>query len=194
MVKRPLKVGLDLDGVILYNPARIGRPLLTFVKRHILHKKKKSFTIPKHPVEQYIWYLLHKSSLFAASGFQDIKKLSEQGLIEPYIITARFSFLKNDFESWLKKINAASFIKEWYYNKNDEQPHHYKERLIDKLGLDVFIEDNWDIVTHLNQTSTKKNPHLKIYWIYNLLDRGIPYDYKFSSLKKAADSVRSLAK
>ena len=192
MNKRPIRIGLDLDGVILYNPARIGRPLITFAKKFILGKKKKTFTIPKSALEKYIWYLLHKTSLFQASGFDDIRDMAKTGQIEAYIITGRFSFLKDDLEKWLKKINSKSFIKEWYYNKNDEQPHYYKEKLIDKLGLDFFVEDNWDIVHHLSQTSAKKNPNLKVLWIYNIFDRGIPYKHKFPSLKSAAQYVKSL--
>ena len=120
--------------------------------------------------------------------------MAEKGLVEPYIITGRYSFLKDDFESWLKKIDAKSFIKEWYYNKHDEQPHFYKENLVNKLGLDIFIEDNWDIVEHLNKTSVKHNPNLKVFWIYNMFDKGINYQYKFPSLSKAARQVRKKSK
>ncbi len=193
MKNRPLKVGLDLDGVILYNPARIGRPLVTFAKKYILGQKKKKFTVPKGAIEKKVWAWLHKTSIFQAAGMDEIKSLTEKGLIEPYIITARFSYLKDDIESWLKKIGAQKFIKEWYYNKNDEQPHLYKENMLNKLGIDIYIEDNWDIVTHLNQTSVKKKPDLKVLWIYNIFDRVIPYQYKFPSLKKAVEKVQTLA-
>jgi len=47
MPKRPLRVGFDLDGVLLYNPARIARPLVAFVKKHFLKKRTKLFLYPK---------------------------------------------------------------------------------------------------------------------------------------------------
>lgn len=190
MQKKPLRVGLDLDGVILYNPARIARPIAALAKKILLHKKKVSFTVPKRKWEQYVWYLLHKSSIFVAPGFDTIQELAKKGEIEVYIITGRYSFLKKDLEKWLKKIKADTFVKEWFYNKNDDQPHTYKEKLVRDLNLDVFVEDNWDIVKHLNSKLNSHNPKLKVYWIYNIFDRNIPYDHKFPSLKKAVESFK----
>ncbi len=187
MQKKPLKIGLDLDGVILYNPARIARPIAALAKKILLKNKKVSFTVPKKKWERYIWYLLHKSSIFVAPGFDMIKKLSKEGKIEVYIITGRYSFLKDDLEKWLNKIDSKSFVKEWFYNKHDAQPHTYKEKIIRALNLDIYIEDNWDIVNHLNAMQKEKNPKLKVLWIYNLFDRNIPYKHKFPTLKKAVE-------
>ncbi len=78
---------------------------------------------------------------------------------------------------------------EIYYNENDEQPHFFKERLIDKLNLDIFVEDNWNIVEHLNNKYKGK-----IYWIYNLFDKTISYQYKFSSLKKTVTFIHNKLK
>lgn len=190
MQKKPLRVGLDLDGVILYNPARIARPIAALAKKLLLRKKKVSFTVPKKKWEQYVWYLLHKSSIFVAPGFDTIKELAKDQKIEVYIITGRYSFLKKDLEKWLNKINAKSFVTEWFYNKNDDQPHTYKEKLIRDLNLDVFVEDNWDIVKHLNSKFNGSHPKLKIFWIYNIFDRNIDYKHKFPSLKKAVESIQ----
>ena len=35
VTKKPLKVGFDLDGVLLYNPARLIRPLMTALKKKL---------------------------------------------------------------------------------------------------------------------------------------------------------------
>ena len=59
--------------------------------------------------------------------------------------------------------------------------------MIKKLGLDVYVEDNWDIVRYLNLKV--KSQKSKVYWIYNILDRKIKYQYKFSSLKKVAKKL-----
>lgn len=193
MVKKPLKVGFDLDGVILYNPARLARPLISLFKRLVLHRKKVSFYLPKTGIEKTLWRLFHKSSIFVAPGFDEIKKMAKKDEIEAYIITARYDFLKDDFESWLDKIQAKKYFKGCYYNKNNEQPNIFKERLIRQLKLDVFIEDNWDIVKYLNSkisskgrsTFGRKNHNLKVFWIYNIMDKGLEYPYKFPSLNKA---------
>ena len=61
------------------------------------------------------------------------------------------------------------------------QPNEFKEIKIKKLGLDVYVEDNWDIVEKLKM----KNEKLKVFWITNILDKNIPYQYKFDDLKEA---------
>ena len=187
-ISRPLRVGFDLDGVILYNPARIIRPIVTGVKRLIMKKRKTSFYIPNTPFEKFIWYLLHKSSLFVSPGYSEIKKLVKNNSIEAYLITSRYSFLKKDFESWKKKLSAETVFVQCFMNEHNEQPHKFKEKMVQSLKLDVFIEDNWDIVEHLS----KKCPDTRILWIYNIFDRGVTYPYRFNLLNKAVKALSSI--
>jgi hypothetical protein len=188
MTYSKLKIGFDLDGVILYNPARIVRPLIALSKKLFLLQKKAAlkFYYPKTAWEKYLWLMLHKSSLFLAPGFEEIIVLVKQKKIQPYIITARFSYLKKDFFYWLKKSQADQYFAGCFYNKNDLQPHFFKEKMIKQLKLDIYIEDNWDIVQYLN----KQLPTVKIYWIYNLLDRNNHYSYKFPNLKEAMKKIK----
>ncbi|MEN9328144.1 MAG: hypothetical protein RI947_952 [Candidatus Parcubacteria bacterium] len=189
MSDKPLKVGLDLDGVILYNPARIVRPIVYFIKKFILHKKRFQFYVPKSPLEKLLWHIFHMSSIFVAPGFEEIAQLAKDKKIELYIITARYSFLKNDFERWLDKIDAKQYLSGWFYNKDDEQPYAFKERMIKHLDLDVFVEDNWDIVKHIT-TLGKPKKSITVYWLYNILDKGISYEFKKPTLKHVAKALQ----
>lgn len=189
MSKKPLKVGFDLDGVILYNPVRIFRPIASFLKPFFFKKKNRDFYFPRTALEKEFWRILHKTSFIMAPGIEDIKRLSQKRLIEPYIITARYSFLKKDFDAWLKKINAESFFAGCFYNAQNMQPHLFKGTMIEKLNLDVFVEDNLGVVERL--VKIKKNPKLEIYWIYNILDRNHPYPRKFPTLKKTLQYIQS---
>ncbi|MBD3250402.1 MAG: hypothetical protein GF381_02430 [Candidatus Pacebacteria bacterium] len=187
---KPLRVGFDLDGVLLYNPARLARPLISVLKKkHIaIDRKELEFYVPKPGWEQFFWELLHKSSIFIAPGFGRIKKLKDQGLIEPYLVTARFNHLKKDFDNWKKKMEADQLFECCYLNEADEQPHLFKQRLIKELGLNVFIEDNWDIVNYLHRQCQQTD----IFWISNLVDRRLDYPNKFMSLKAALDHLPQL--
>ena len=75
---RPLRIGFDLDGVLLYNPARIFRPV-TMSLKHILPKKnsnqKINFYYPKSHPEKIMWRIVHWSSLFIAKGVDQIHDL-----------------------------------------------------------------------------------------------------------------------
>lgn len=185
MSTRPLKVGFDLDGVLLYNPARVVRPLLKSAKKLVLQQSKPSFFVPKTGWQETMWQLVHKSSLYRAPGLDDIHTLVEKKKIEAFIVTARFECLKTDYEKWIKILNNKNTFKQCYANFSNSQPHEYKFKMIDKLDLDVFIDDNWDIVSHVNQSfkSSKQSP--KVYWITNMFDRSITYPYKFNSLQSA---------
>lgn len=180
-----LKVGFDLDGVLLYNPARIARPLIVAIKKLFFKQKVDKFFLPKSRWQKYIWLIFHETSLFVSPGYEQIKKLVAENKIEAYIITARYEFLKADFQKWLAKINAEKYFAGSFYNSGDEQPYTFKQRVIDELKLDIFIEDNWDNVKKL----ATKSSSTKIFWISNVLDWRIPYQYKFPSLKKAVAAI-----
>ncbi|OGK14219.1 hypothetical protein A3H80_00775 [Candidatus Roizmanbacteria bacterium RIFCSPLOWO2_02_FULL_37_19] len=184
--KRPLRVGFDLDGVLLYNPARIARHPITIVKRLFFPKRLHTFYVPQSEIEKLMWRVFHWSSLFIAPGFNQIKEMSHKGLIEPYIVTARFDFLEPDFNTWIRRMRINDSFKGIYLNKQNQQPHIFKEQIVKELKLDIFVEDNWDIIQHLTQTTKAKT-----FWIYNIFDRGIQYEYKFPTLKKAVEKIKS---
>lgn len=179
----PLKVGFDLDGVLLYNPARIVRPIISLLKKKniCIERKEMEFYVPQPGMGQLMWELLHKSSCFLAPGFEQIKQLKEEGSIKPYLITARFGHLQADYEKWKKKMKADELFEACYMNDEDEQPHLFKERLIKELKLDVFIEDNWDIVRYL-ANSVKRS---RVIWVSNVLDWSIDYPHKVGNLNQA---------
>ncbi len=185
MATKPLKVGFDLDGVLLYNPTRVVRPLIVLFKHAFIKKREKKFTIPKSRPAKFIWKLAHYSSFATAGGLDDIERLVRAGKIEAHIVTARFDFLENDFKRKLKTLNKNGIFESAHFNKKNEQPHLFKERMIQELKLDAFIEDNYDIVSYLS-----KKHSTKVLWIYNILDRNINHPYKFPDLKHAVARLK----
>lgn len=179
-VKKVIRVGFDLDGVILYNPARIVRPFVSLLKkRKIIQRKQLQFFVPESFWQKLFWRLFHKSSLFVAPGIDDIQQLVAEKKIEAYIITGRFAHLKKDTEGWFRKFSQKSIFSAYYMNEKDEQPHLFKERKIKELKLDYFVEDNWDIVHFLSQRQKKTS----VVWITNFFDKKISFPQKFLSLK-----------
>lgn len=187
MKKIPPRVGFDLDGVLLYNPARAFRPLALSFSKKIRNKQgdNPQFYVPKKPFEIFIWRIVHWSSMWIARGLADIKRLSKNKDITSYIITSRYDCLKKDFAFWLRKMDAKSYFNDTFHNKNNEQPHEFKERMINKLQLDYFVEDNWNIVNYL-----QKRTKAQILWISNPLDKHIPYKYTFFTLQDAVTYIQ----
>ena len=194
MVNKPLKVGFDLDGVILYNPVRVLRPFSALASKLIFKKKGTSFFIPQSPLAKFAWYLLHKSSFIPARGLNELRKLVLEGKIEAHLITGRYASLTDDFKNWMKSIDADHIFSSQSHNIKNEQPHIFKQNMIKKLGLDIFVEDNWDIVRELKATGSKLQAKGKthIFWITNLLDRRIPHEHKFHNLLGVINRLREL--
>lgn len=160
-MKKILRVGFDMDGVILYNPIKFIRPIAKLfkpIKSFFLKQKSESFYFPKSNIEKFLFYLLHKTSFKVDPGINYINDLVKAKKIKAYIVTGRYSFLKKDYETWLKKINAKEIFEKCYQNTNDLQPDEFKKTIIKKLNLDIYVEDNWDIVQKLRI----KNSELRI--------------------------------
>jgi len=189
MKKQPLRIGFDLDGVLLYNPVRIIRPFIALFKDVFLRKNSLAFYYPTSPLAQRMWKLFHKSSIYIAPGINDIKELVQKNKIKAYIITARYSFLGPSLITWAKKNGFDVIFSQIYFNKDDEQPHLFKENKIKELNLDFFIEDNWDIVNHLSHSHKLG---CRIFWIYNIFDRQITYPYKYPYLAKVMAHIKSM--
>jgi len=183
MIKK-IKVGLDFDGVIAYNPFRIIRAPVTYVKRSIFGARKLNFYYPKNNFQKLLWKIIHESSIFPAKGIDVLRDLVAKELIEAHLITARYSFLNNQLYTWLGKNRLTGVFKTININEKDEQPHLFKEKMVNKHKLAIFIEDNLDIVKHLHGRSKTK-----IYWIYNIVDRHYPHPYKFPYLERALEKI-----
>lgn len=189
IMNKILKVGFDMDGVILKNPIRFIRPIAKImkpVKALVFKQNRESFYFPSSPFEKWLFSLLHLSSFMVDSGISEIEDLVKSNKIEAYIVSGRYSFLKGGFDYWVKKSNSKNIFKGCFQNDKDLQPNLFKANMIKKLGLDIYVEDNWDIVNKLKI----QNPKVKVLWITNWLDKFIAYPYKFSSLKKSCQFLK----
>lgn len=189
MNSKILKVGFDFDGVVLYNPARVLRPFLGYIRG----KKKQNgstklvFYHPKKKLERWFWWLAHQSSLFPASGLDEVRQMVANHQLDAYIITGRSTFLKADFENRLKSIKAEKFIKKSFITEADEQPHEFKARMINSLKLDCYVEDNWNIAQYLADKTKAR-----IFWISNMADYHFSYPDKYLSFSAVVEELRKM--
>lgn len=190
MKKQILKVGFDLDGVLLYNPARIARPIIVFFKKIFLKKEVDKFHYPQTKIQKLIWLMLHKVVFGPALGYDELKKLIKSKKIKAYIITGRNESLKDDYNRWMKKLDAKKYFSGCFFNDKNEQPYLFKERMINKLKLDLYVEDNLDITSYLK--SRIKDQESKIFWIYNIFDRNNLYLNKFPDLESVVKKIKEI--
>ncbi len=183
---KKIKIGLDFDGVVAYNPFRVIRAPVAYVKREIFGIKKLKFFVPEKKWERIFWIIAHESSVFPAYGASTLRTLAHRGDIEFHLITARYSFLNDSLYRWLDRYHLRDVFTSITTNIHDEQPHEYKLAAVKRLGLDYFVEDNFDIVSHLSSKVTTT-----VYWIYNITDHFTPYPHKVPYLGKALEGIMS---
>lgn len=184
-MKKRIIVGLDFDGVVAYNPVRLARFPISYIKRHVLGIKKVSFFVPKTPFERWLWALGHETSMFPAQGASLLRTLTQNGTIEAHLVTARFGFLEQQLYQFLDRWDLRRAFTSITLNTKEEQPHTYKARIVSSKKFDYYIEDNWDIVEHLHALHLKT----QIHWIYNILDRNREYPMKHPYLKHALEDI-----
>lgn len=181
---RKIKVGLDFDGVVAYYPLRIVRAPIKWFKSEILGMKKLSFFIPKNNWQKILWLAIFETNIFPARGVELLKEMASSSTCEFYLITARFDFLKESLDRWLKREHLTECFKQICVNGDQQQPHEFKEAVINKLKLDYYVEDNFDIVSHLTRRTKTK-----IYWIYNIFDKNKSFPNKYPYLEKALEAI-----
>lgn len=184
-MKKPIVVGFDFDGVVAYNPARLLRFPISYVKQHIFGVHTIKFFVPKNAIERMFWSLAHESSMFPSVGASHLRQLVKEGVIEAHLVTSRFDFLEPNLRRFLKRWHLSDTFTTVTLNRNEEQPHEFKERVIRAKKFDYFVEDNLDIVSHL----AKKNVVTEVHWIYNIFDRNTQYPYKYPYLKKSLERI-----
>ena len=178
-----IRIGLDFDGVVVYDPVRIVRAPVKWFKKNVLKSNKLSFFVPKNRWQRWAWRIVFASSIWPAKGVNLLREMGRNKHFELHLVTGRFDFMNSHLENWLAKYGISGAFKSVNINRL-EQPHIYKEGIIKKLKLDYFIEDNLDVVLYLSP-----RVKAKVLWIYNILDAHKNYPERFPYLEKALEWI-----
>ncbi len=158
--RKIIKIGFDLDGVIVGKPPLVSKGLIEFLTKKPANSSLH-FRFPKSLFEQYVRKFSH-FYLFRPPLRQNIdfiKKLNSKKY-ELYVISGRYSFLTLETDCWLKKRDLGNLFKAVFINLGNEQPHLFKERIIKELNLDYFFEDDPDTVAHLGKKISRTKTFL----------------------------------
>lgn len=153
---RGVKIGLDLDGVIIDKPPLVPKKLLEW----LVHSHKNKGLAYRYPIswfEQLIRWLSH-SPFFRPPiepNLKFIKKLAKNKNYKLYLISGRYSFLKDRTWEWLKRHKIENLFEKIFINLKNEQPHLFKEKMIKNLKIDIFIDDDLLLTSYLSQAIPK---------------------------------------
>ena len=147
--KKTIKVGFDLDGVLADKPPLVPKFLLEYLFRGG-DGGKLHYRYPKLKPEIWLRKLSH-FYLFRPPIKRNIdfaKKLKKRGY-RLYLISSRYSFLERETKIWLKRRGLDSLFEEIFLNLKDDQPHIFKEKILQKIRPDYYFEDDQEIVDFL---------------------------------------------
>ena len=158
-----MEIGFDLDGIFVNTPPFVPPQIINWLYRKHF-QKSLSYSIPKLPISKFIRRTSHISP-FRPPIKKNIKTLSQIMLnpnLKLYLISGRYGFLEKLTFKLLHKYNLITPFAKIYLNSSDEQPHLFKEKILKKLNLDLFIDDDLDLLKHLQNSGIKT----KLIW-YN---------------------------
>lgn len=157
---KKLRIGFDLDRVFVNYPPLVPGTLIEY-----LYKKrngKLSYRIPGR-IERTIRNISHITALRPpiAANIEVLAKISKKKRFLLYLVSSRFSFLRERTDLWDKKHKISRFFEKIFFNSRDEQPHEFKDEIIRKEKIDKFIDDDLDLLIYL----AEKNPDVDFYWL-----------------------------
>jgi hypothetical protein len=155
-----MNIGFDLDGVFIDKPPIIPKAIIEWLYKK--HNHNLSYRIPKK-WEQLVRKASHITILRPCikTNRRYLKKMWDLNTHSYYLISGRFGFLEKETDKILSKHKINSYFSEKHINLQNEQPHVFKDRIIKKLKIDIYIDDDLDLLLYLAGI----NKNIDFYWI-----------------------------
>lgn len=145
-----IKIAFDLDGIIIDKPPLIPKKLLERLFKG-KGNGKLHYRFPHSKLEQKIRKLSH-FYLFRPpirKNIEFIKKLANDNNYELFVVSGRYSFIKDETKVWFEKRGLENVFKNIFLNSSDKQPHLFKEEKLREIDADIFVDDDCLIITYL---------------------------------------------
>lgn len=156
-----MNLGFDFDKIFIDYPPFIPSGL---IDRLYKEKNKNSITyrIPSK-LEQHFRIATHHPILrpIISENIQFLKKLRKNNNHKHYLISSRFSFLKKRTETVVRTHSFDKIFDELFFNFKDEQPHIFKNKIIKKLAIHRYVDDDLGLLEYL----LSKNENIKLFWL-----------------------------
>lgn len=155
--EKKIKIGLDLDGVLVGKPFFIPKSLLEWLVRS--HKNKElAYRYPSCRFERWLRWLSHHYIFRPPirKNLKVVRKLAKNRNYLFYLISGRYSFLEDRTYQWLKRYHLITLFEKISINLENEQPHKFKEKMIKKMKIEIFIDDDFSLIKYLAISSPDK--------------------------------------
>jgi len=162
-----MNIGFDLDKIFINFP-----PLIPPKVIDLLYKEKTKqglkYRIPSR-IERSLRILSHHPFLRSpiTKNLDFLKKNLSTGKNNYYLISSRFDFLKDRTDDLIKRYDLDRIFKAMYFNYLNKQPHEFKNEILEKLKLDMYADDDLQLLEYL----ADKNPRTKFFWLNDKINK-----------------------
>lgn len=162
-----MNIGFDLDKIFINFPPLIPEKVIDLLYKDDANHELK-YRIPSK-LEQTIRILSHHPILRTpiTENLNYIKNPNLTNKNKYFLISSRFSFLKKRTTDLIKNYGLDKIFSAMYFNYENKQPHQFKNEVIKKLNLDMFIDDDLQLLEYL----IDKNPKTKFFWLNNKISK-----------------------
>jgi hypothetical protein len=175
-----MNIGFDLDKIFVNLPPCVPQRLIDlFYKANVNHELK--YRIPSK-IEQTLRIITHHPILRTpiTKNLNYIKNPAIANKNKYYLVSSRFGFLKKRTDDLIKKHNLDKIFNKMFFNYENKQPHVFKNEILNKLNLDVFVDDDLQLLQYL----TEKNIKTKFFWLNDTVSK---------PLKKNLFAIRNIS-
>lgn len=155
-----MRIGFDFDRVFVNIPPFLP---ISFINKY--YKKRDNgillYRIPTRP-EQLVIKATHFRSFRQPMkrNMKFLRELAKEKEHHLYLISSRFKFLEPETQYLIKKYELDKIFEKMYFNFENKQPHEFKNELLRKLDLDIFVDDDLSLVRYI----AKNNPKTEFFW------------------------------
>lgn len=142
-------IAFDLDGIFIGSPPFVPKRLIEWLYRGPQNQKLK-YRYPTTKFEQQIRKLSHLGFLrpSISKNAEFLKNFSKSDN-QIYLVSSRYQFLESLTLKLLEKYSIKNNLTKIYLNTENEQPHLFKEKMIKKLKINIFIDDDLKLLMYL---------------------------------------------
>lgn len=164
-----MNIGFDLDKIFVNLPPLVPSKIIDFFYKEKSAKSLR-YRMPSR-LEQIVRIFSHYP-LFRPPINQNmdyVKNLALANKNKYYLISSRFNFLRKRTENLIKHYKLNKIFNAMYFNYSDYQPHEFKNEMIKKLNLDMYIDDDLQLLEYL----TDKNPKTRFFWLNKKISKSL---------------------
>ncbi len=158
-----MKIGFDLDGIFVDKPPVVPRSFLDWLYRGTQHNGP-TYRFPKTRLERAVrhWSHIYYFRPAIKKNIDFVHHFSLHPHHQFYLVTSRYDFLEKATYKLLNRYQLITPFQSININKENDQPHLYKEKMIKKLKLDLLVDDDLKLLKYLSE----KYPKVTLLW-YN---------------------------